>query len=109
MIKQLPIQVTIELPALLAKLPKTERETLVRAGVHEAMRARALELKAERQQAQAHVRHFEEEYGVDFARFERELLPTLDSPQVHEDYNDWFFWQGVLTEKEQLLLELHPA
>ena len=109
MIRQLPVQVTIELPALLAKLPKIEREALVRAGVHEAMRARVLELEAEHQRAQAHVHHFETEYGVAFAQFERELLPTLDSPQAHEDYNDWFFWQCVLAEKEQLLHELHPA
>ena len=52
--------------------------------------------------------HFEQPYEASFERFETELLPTLDSPQAHEDYNDWFFWQSVWVEQQALLVKLGP-
>jgi hypothetical protein len=44
--------------------------------------------------------------GLPFAQFERDLLPTLDSPQAHEDYLDWFFWHSVWVEQRALLAKL---
>ena len=52
------------------------------------------------------VRRFETRYGLSLARFEAEILPNQDSVQVHEDYNDWFYWQAVVDEKTQLLADL---
>ncbi len=103
------MQITIDLPEALVRLPQPERESLLRAGLHEAIRARIHELETEVQQAQMHVAQFEQRYGVPFAQFERDLLPTFDAWQAHEAYNDWFFWQSVLAEKEQILRELRHS
>jgi hypothetical protein len=96
-------QITIDLPDSLAKLPDAERESIIRAGLYEAIRARRREIEGEIQTAQMHIQQFEHQYGMPFARFESELLPTLDVHEAHEDYNDWFFWQSVLTERQHLL------
>jgi hypothetical protein len=96
-------QVIVELPDILANLPPAERESLLRAGVHEAVQARLREIEVEIEEASARVRHFEQQYGTSFSQFETTLLPALDSFQAHEDYNDWFFWQRVLDEKQALL------
>ena len=100
-------QITIDLPDSLAKLPDAERESLIRAGIHEAIRARRREIEGEIQAAQMHIQQFERQYGMPFARFERELLPALDAHEAHEDYNDWFFWQSVLAERQHLLVGLN--
>ncbi|MCE7987037.1 MAG: hypothetical protein DYG89_38180 [Caldilinea sp. CFX5] len=91
-------QVLVELPAALAELPEPERAALIRAGLYEATRARLHEVEATLAEAKAHLQRFEQQYGRSFDRFENELLPTLDSPQAHEDYLDWFFWHSVWAE-----------
>lgn len=48
---------------------------------------------------EARVRYFEEKYGGSFEQFETSLLAGLDTPEAHEDYNDWFFWHEVLRGK----------
>lgn len=101
-------QILVELPAALAELPPTERESLIRAGLYEATRARLRELEAKLAEAKLHLQQFEQQYGLSFERFEAERLPTLDSPQAHEDYNDWFFWQSVAAQQQALLVKLHP-
>jgi hypothetical protein len=97
-------QILVEVPAALAELPAPERDSLIRAGLYEATRARLRELETKLAEAKAHLQHFEQQYGLSFAQFERDLLPTLDSPQAHEDYLDWFFWHSVLAEQQALLL-----
>jgi len=97
------LQVTLELPDSLLKLPERERSGLIRAGVYEASRARVRQLQAEIAECELEVRRFEKRYGMPFQRFEDELLPTLDTLQAHEDYNDWFYWQSVLNDKKDLL------
>lgn len=99
-------QVMVELPDILANLPVIEREALIQAGLHEAVRVRAREVAAEIAEATAQVQRFEERYGMSFERFEEQLLPALDSLQTHQDYNDWFFWQCVLREQQALLASL---
>lgn len=99
-------QILVELPAALAELPPVERDALIRAGLYEATRARRRELEALLTEATMHLQHFEQRYGLSFERFEAELLPTIDSPQAHEDYNDWFFWQSVRVEQQALLVKL---
>ena len=42
-------------------------------------------------------------------RFEAEQLPVLDTLQVHEDYNDWFYWQSVLDERKNLLAKMQQV
>ncbi|MBI1879345.1 MAG: hypothetical protein HYR94_14200 [Chloroflexi bacterium] len=99
-------QLTLEIPDTLAGLPEQERNLLIRAGLYEATRARIRQLKAEISESKKHIRRFETCYKAPFSRFEAEILPTLDSVQAHEDYNDWFYWESVLAEKQRLLAEL---
>ncbi len=102
------LQATIDLPESLATLPAAERNRLIQAGMYEAIRARMQEIAKELEIANAEIQKFEQRYGVSFARFENDLLPTLDAHQAHEDYNDWFFWQSVHQEKQALLQSLRP-
>jgi hypothetical protein len=101
-------QITIDLPESLAQLPANERESIIRAGLFEAIRARRREIEGEILTAQGHLQQFENQYGMSFERFETELLATLDAPAAHEDYMDWFFWQTVLAEQQKLLVGLTP-
>jgi len=99
-------QVVLEIPNLLANLPPLERDRLIRGGLYEATRARVRQLEKEIAASRKHLQDFESYYGVSFAKFETEVLPTLNTLQAHEDYTDWFFWQTVLTENERLLSEM---
>ena len=98
--------VTLDLPATWGKLPEQERNGLLRAGVFEATQARIRQLQAEITACKRELRRFERRYGMPFARFEAEQLPKLDTLQVHEDYNDWFYWQSVVDDKQKLLASL---
>ncbi len=89
----------------LQRLPEPERDYLVRAGLYEAAQARILQLQEEIDECLTHIRQFKQRYGVSFQQFENDLLPTLDSLDAHDDYNDWFYWENVLKEKEQLVAE----
>lgn len=100
-------QMLMEVSAELQALPEQERTLLINAGLYEAKRAWMKRLKAEIAEAAEHMKGFEERYGVTFLRFEREMLPALDTLQAHEDYNDWFFWHSVWGEKQALLSKLH--
>ena len=102
-------QMIMEIPDTLINLPQPERDVLVREGLYEAVRAWIRQLEAEIAESEEHINHFKARYGVPFARFETEILPTLDTPQSHEDYNDWFFWQSVLTEKKSLLSKVQKV
>ena len=100
------LEMTLKLPESLTRLPEGERDMLIRAGLHEATRARIKQLRAEIAETQKEVRRFEARYGMSLARFEAEKLASADSFQTHEDYNDWFYWQGVLDEKQRNLADL---
>ena len=99
-------QMILEIPDTLADLPEQERNLLIRAGLYEATRARIRQLKTEISESKKHVRRFETRYKASFSRFEAENLPILDAMPAHEDYNDWFYWESVLAEKQRLLNEL---
>jgi hypothetical protein len=99
-------EITLKVPETWMQLPDAERERLIRAGLHEAARARIHQLQTEIAQAQQEVNRFEARYGMTLDRFEAEILPQQDTYPVHEDYNDWFYWQSVLDEKQQILTEL---
>jgi hypothetical protein len=100
-------QMMLTIPQTLVDLPEQERALLLRAGLYEAERARARQLEAEVAEAEAQVQRFQARYGMPLSRFETEALPALDTWQVHEDYNDWFFWQSVWADKNSLLHQLH--
>ncbi|MBI1294203.1 hypothetical protein GC175_04505 [bacterium] len=93
---------TVDLPDILAALPESERESLIRAGMNLAIRARIQEIEAELKEAMAQIQRYETQYHCSLRQFEEELLPKLDSLEAHEDYNDWFFWQSVYNEKQAL-------
>ena len=101
------VEMTLKLPETLTRLPEAERDLLIRAGLHEATRARILQLNAELAEAKKQVRRFETRYALSLASFESEILAKQDSVQAHEDYNDWFYWQAVVDEKARLLTDLH--
>lgn len=99
-------QLTLDMPQALMDLPKLEQELLVRGGLREAASARIRLLRLEIEEAAAEISILAERYGVDFAGFETQVLPKLATPEVHEDYNDWFYWTSVLSEKQRLLAEI---
>jgi hypothetical protein len=101
------LELTLKLPETLTRLPEPERDMLIRAGLHEATRARILQMRAELADAKKQVRRFETRYGLSLAKFESEILAQQDSVKTHEDYNDWFYWQAVVDEKNRLLADLH--
>ena len=101
------LEMMLRLPETLTRLPEPERDMLIRAGLHEATRARIHQMRAELAEAQRQVRRFETRYGLSLARFESEIMANQDSVQAHEDYNDWFYWQAVVEEKTRLLANLH--
>lgn len=105
-------QLTFDIPAALAELPQIEQERLVRAGLYEAVRARRLQVEAAISAAESEVRRLEQQYGVTFSAFEREVLPDATSQQAHEDYNDWYFLTESIQEQQRFLdtlqkLDLH--
>jgi hypothetical protein len=63
-------------------------------------------MRADLAEARKQVRRFETRYGLSLARFESEIVANQDSVRVHEDYNDWFYWQAVVEEKTRLLANL---
>lgn len=99
-------QIALEIPTMLANLPSQERNRLIRSGVYEATRTRVRQLEKEISEGKEHIKGFQNRYGVSFIEFETDLLPTLDTFQTHEDYNDWFFWQTVLTKNQDLLSKM---
>ncbi len=101
--------VTLELPEPWLALSERERDRLLRAGVYEATRARIRQLQAEIAECKQQVRRFEERYGMSLQRFEAEQLAGLDTLQAHEDYNDWFYWQTVLDDKQLVLASVQQA
>jgi len=100
-------QMTLEVPQALAELPEQERNQLLQAGLYEAWSARVRELEAEVAEAGVQVRQFEAQYGMPLDRFETEILPTTETLRIHEEYNDWFFWQNVLANKQAQLDRIH--
>jgi hypothetical protein len=100
------LEMTLKLPESLTRLPEAERDILIRAGLHEATRARIRQLKAEIVETQREIRRFEARYGMSLTRFEAESLAGADTFQAHDDYNDWFYSQSVLEEKQKHLADL---
>lgn len=98
------LEMPLKLSESLTRLPEGERDRLIRAGLHEATRARIRQLRAEFAETQRELRRFEARYGMSLTRFEAERL--ADAFQAHEDYNDWFYWQSVLEEKQRHLADL---
>lgn len=96
-------QVVIELPAGLSDLPEAERDALLRAGLFEAVQARVRQLQRELAEAQEQIARFEQQFGLSFAQLEARGLPADASPDDHEDYLDWTYWQAVADEKRKLL------
>lgn len=100
------VEMTVRVPQTLIQLPEPERGKLIRAGLQEATRARIRQLQADIAASKEELARFEARYGMSFSRFEAQLPKQQDSLQIHEDYNDWFYWQSVLEEKQQLLADL---
>lgn len=101
--------ITLQVPDALANLPNAERASLFQAGLWQAIAMKREQLKREIAETHEQVMVFSNRYGLTFTSFEKELLPNLDSWQAHEDYNDWFFLQSVLEEKQSLLANLSQA
>ena len=100
------VEMTVRVPQTLVQLSEPERGKLIRAGLQEAARARIRQLQADIAASKEELARFEARYGMSLSRFEAQLLTQQDSLQIHEDYNDWFYWQSVLEEKQRLLADL---
>lgn len=100
------VEMTLRLPQVLIQLPEPERGKLIRAGLQEAARARIRQLQADLAVSKEELARFEARYGMTFSRFEEQLPTQPDSLRIHEDYNDWFYWQSVCEEKQRLLADL---
>ena len=96
-------QFTFDIPSALAELPQIEQERLVRSGLYEAVRARRVQVEAAISAAEKEVSRLEQQYGVSFSAFDSEILPDATSQQVHEDYNDWYFWTESVVEQRRFL------
>jgi hypothetical protein len=94
-------QIEMRVPRSVELLVGEERDRLLRTALRFAAKQRVRELEKERREALTHIRRYERKYGVPLAKFERGPLRKLDTAQAHEDYNDWFFWTGVLERAEQ--------
>lgn len=103
------MQMVLDVPDALIELSSAERESLLRAGLREAMAARARQVEQEIAEAVSEARVFADRYQMSFERFERERLQESDNLQIHEDYNDWFYWTSVLSEKQKLLASLQKS
>lgn len=99
-------QMTLDVPDVLVGLPTREQALFIRAGLYEAGQAWRRRLEAEIAEAKAELTRFETRYGASFARFQATILPGLDTLQAHQDYNDWFFWESVLAEKQSWLAKM---
>ena len=99
-------QMTLDVPDVWVELPAREQALFIRAGLYEAGQAWRRRLEAEIAEAKAEMTRFETRYGASFARFQAMLLSGLDTLQAHQDYNDWFFWESVLAEKQSLLAKV---
>ena len=94
-------EIEVRVPKWMELLVGEERDNLLRTALRFAAKQRARELEKERREALTRVHRYERKYGVPLAKFERGPLRKLDTAQAHEDYNDWFFWTGVLERAEQ--------
>lgn len=103
------MQMVLDVPEALGELSSEEREGLFRAGLREALAARARQVEKEIAEAVSEAQVYEERYQMGFERFESERLQESDTLQIHDDYNDWFYWTSVLAEKQQLLASLHKS
>jgi len=57
-------------------------------------------------EARTRIRQFETRYGTSFTEFEKHVLPNLSSAEAHEDYDEWFFWESVLSRQKDTLEKL---
>lgn len=96
-------QIELRVPRSMEMLASEERDRLLRTALRLAAKQRVRELEKERREALTHIHRYERRYGVTFSEFERKKLPKLNTLQAHEDYNDWFFWTGVLERVERAL------
>jgi hypothetical protein len=87
-------QITVSVSDTLARIIKKKNldETFIQSGFKEAVRSRLSLEKQNLIEAKAQMKSFEKKYKCDFQTFEKTKLKKNDSIEVHEDYNDWYFW-----------------
>jgi len=102
-------QMTLDIPPGLTGLSPTERDSLIQEGLYEAIQARIRRINAEIIESKRQIRQYETKYNASLKQFEADMLINLDTPEAHDDYNDWFFWSAVLSKSQQLLAKLQKA
>jgi len=65
-------------------------------GLRHYARYRVREIEKEMERAEGRLKYFEEKYGTDFEDFESRIVGETEDPEVHEDYNTWFYWRELL-------------
>lgn len=101
--------ISIQVPEAIGSLYSSERESLLRRAFRSFARQRIKELRAEMREAKSRIRQFETRYSTSFTEFEKHVLPNLSSAEAHEDYNEWFFWESVLSRQKDTLEKLQGS
>lgn len=100
---------TLEVPDQFMIIPQAERNNLLKIGLTQAISFIVKQLKDDIEKTKRDIALFEKRYSSTFSEFETNLLPNLETLEAHEDYNDWFFLERVLSEKQQSLLQLEQV
>lgn len=92
--------IQVRVPKAIEQLVEGEQDRLLRVGLRVAAKKRAQELAQSKREALLHVRQMERKYGVTFRTFEKKMDKEA-ALQLHEDYNEWYFWMSVLARVKQ--------
>lgn len=93
--------VKIDIPHTLYRIYDTERNAFLVQGLRHYARYRVREIEKEIEHAEAQLKYYEEKYGTGFEDFESRIVAETKDPEVHEDYNTWFYWRELLSRHRE--------
>ena len=95
--------VKIDMPDTLYRIYDTERNSFLAQGLRHYAKYRVRELKREIEHAESQLKYYKEKYGTDFEDFETRIVAKTEDPEVHEDYNTWFYWRELLSRHKDTI------
>lgn len=97
-------EITIEIPDSLNKiLPALKKPFLLRV-IRNLAKTKIEENKQQLEDAQKHIRDFENQYTMTYEAF-KENIPPDGNFQVHEDFVEWSFWVDVQNKLNEEIKE----
>ena len=91
----------VKLPDFVENLPDQEREFLLKRLIAVCAGERVQRIQKDLQKIKKELERYEKIYGSSFEEFEK-IMPKDSSIKIHEDYVDWFFWNQVYHEKDEI-------